>query len=378
MAAAGNAGPDGRVLPCTPVSDPNNDFSHMALSRTLLTAFALPLAVCGQAQFITLDAAGTVPATGTSVLMHRGNLVPVAAGGIDQGYDFSAVTEASSSSYHWTLPSISPNAALFPTATLALNNGGPDTIFYQVTAAGLERVGETRTIDILLTNFPVGFDDPVMELPLPITFGDTWTDVISGSFDVDGTTGTRNGTISGTADATSFVTIPGLASPIHALRTTTTVFEIINFSLSGFPIMATHTRKEVAFRSLFSKMPVFRTVSDSITSSFGINQIVNFSEWMDAAAVGVPEQDAATKGFTLAPNPAEDHVDVFFPAAAGGGVGLRVLDARGALMLHREFRDGAADRTERLPLADLPPGIYQVVLTGADGRTQVRPLAVSR
>jgi hypothetical protein len=371
MHVAGNEAPDGRVLPCTP------NLQLMAVSRTLLTAFALPLAFCGQAQYITLDVASTVPAVGTSVLMHRGNHVPVAAGGIDQGYDFSSITETSSSTYNWTLPSISPNASLFPTATLALNNGGPDTIFYQVSAAGMERVGETRTIDILLTNFPVGFDSPVLELPLPLTYGDTWTDVISGSFDVDGTTGNRTGTISGTADATSFVTIPGVASPIHALRTTTTVFETINFSISGFPVAATHKRTEVAFRSLFSKLPVFRTVSDSITSSFGINQISNFSEWMDATTVGVPEQHAAL-GFSLAPNPASDRTEVILDGKLQPSLDLRVLDARGTVMIHQAMQAGTDRFRSTVNVADWPAGLYQVVITGADGRTVVRSLAVGR
>lgn len=101
-----------------------------------------------------LDVASTVPAIGTDVPMHRGAFTTVPAGGMGVLHDFSTIVETGASTYRWTATSISPNAGMFPTANLALNNGGPDTIFYKTSALGFERVGETRTIDVLLAKLP--------------------------------------------------------------------------------------------------------------------------------------------------------------------------------------------------------------------------------
>lgn len=345
----------------------------MHLNRTPFLAGALSVALCANAQYVTLNDQGTVPAIGTSIVMHQGAFTAVPAGGADMSYDFSTIQTIGSKTYVWTAPTISHYSPMFPTATLALNNAGPDTIFYEVNGQGFERVGETRTITVLGSNFPAAYTEPVLELPLPLAFGNTWTDDIAGTFSVEGTTGTRTGTINGVADATGFVTIPGVVAPLYVLRTTTNVFETINLTISGMPVLVTHKRVEVAFRTQFSKLPVFRAVTDSLVSTFGLNQVDNFSEWMDAGTVGVLEHQAAST-LDVFPSPADATVELSFDGAA---TLLTVVDAQGAVVLNKQPRRAQGAMREQVAVGDWPSGIYQALITGADGsRTSKRFVVV--
>ena len=349
----------------------------METTRYAAFTCTLALAFSASAQDFSLTTSSTVPAVGTDVLMHRGAFTAVPAGGADVAHDLTGLTETSSSTYHWSAPSLSPNAGMFPTANLLLNNGGPDTIFYKTSALGFERVGETRTIDLLLANFPAGFTDPVLELPLPLAYNDTWTDGIAGTFDVDGSTGIRVGSLSGIADAYGYVSIPGYATPLPMLRTTTTVNESITITPSGipFPIGVTHKRIEVAYRMPFSKMPVFRTVTDSLISAFA-TQVSNYSEWMDAVTVGIREAQADPFSLTAFPNPADAAVVIAFDMPNAGSTTLTVMDGRGTVVMNKVI--GAhSDMRRTVDVKTWPSGIYQAVMTSADGSRSTKRFLVA-
>ena len=343
----------------------------MVLDRYAVLALAFPLACAVNAQSITLVAPGNVPTTGSSFLVHVAPYMAPEAGGAGMSFDFSALTPTSSLTYEWTTSNVSPNAGLFPTATLALINGGPDTVFYKATTVGLERVGETRTITAF-GNFPAGYSDGVIEMPLPITFGDTWTDPIAGSFTIDGTAATRSGAITGSADAHGFLTVPNGTTPVEVLRLNSVVNETINTSISGIPVAIQHKRHVAAYYTLWGKIPVFRTVTDSL-SAFGTTQADNFTEWLDASAVGVADADLETAALQVFPNPASLQATVVFASASNVTFDVQVIDARGAVVQHTQ----TMGRTMALDVSKWEAGQYQVVLTHPDGRRSVRPLVVA-
>lgn len=341
--------------------------------RYATLATSLSLALFASAQSITLVAPGNVPEPGTSFLVHRASYVAPDAGGAGVAFDFSDLIATGTRTYTWTTPDVSPNAGLFPTATLALIDGGPDTVFYRTVAQGLERVGETRTITALGDNFPAGYTDGGLEMPLPITYGDTWTDPIAGSFDLDGNAATRSGNITGTADAYGFLTVPDAPGPVEVLRLNYYVDETISTSISGFPLSIRHTRRVVAYVPLWGKAPLFRTVSDSL-SALGTYQVDSYAEWLDSSAVGVEELTAGQLMMHLFPNPATEQVTLVFASAAPGSFVVQVVDARGAVVQHTQ----TTRRTVDLDLSQWEAGLYQVVLTHPNGQRSVRPLAVTR
>lgn len=346
----------------------------MVLDRYAALAIALPFALAAGAQSITLVAPGNVPQPGSSFLVHRGAYIAPADGGAAVLFDFNGLTSTSSRTYTWHNPASLPNGAQFPTAEFALTNEGPDTIFYKTSTSGIERIGDTQTITALGTDyhFTTAYSNSVWEMQLPITFGfPFWTDLFQGSFTVDGTTASRNGSIKGTADAWGRVVMPGGADTVEVLRVTTRLTEAIPLTVSGFTVNVAHVHNVNAYYPLWGKFPVVRTVSDSLTSQF-LNLDYAYTEWMDAAAVGITDVDMEAAALQVFPNPASQQATVVFASASNATFDVQVIDARGAVVQHAQ----TVGRTMDLDVSKWEAGQYQVVLTHPDGRRSVRSLVV--
>ncbi|MCB0772512.1 MAG: T9SS type A sorting domain-containing protein [Flavobacteriales bacterium] len=336
----------------------------MSRIRYTSSLLFISVAMLAGAQPITLVAPGNVPDTGGTFLVHRGDYVAIpSSGGGDQLFLFGAMTGSSTMTYRWENPALLPNGAQFPNADFALTNGGPDTVFYSEEAAGLERLGDTQTISALGTDyhFTSSYSNTVLELGLPLAYQGTWTDLFQGSFTVDGTSATRNGGINGNAIAWGRLQMPGGNDTLEVLRVTTRLTESIPLTISGFPITVSHVRNVDAFYTLWGKFPVYRTVSDSLTSQF-LNQAYAYTEWLDATELGLADHAAGTAALQVFPNPATDRVSVVLPAAPARPEPVRVVDARGATVA----RTLATARTVELDVANLPAGLYQVMV-GTNG-----------
>lgn len=352
----------------------------MILDRYAAVTASLSLAlICGAQTPITLVSPGNVPVNGTSFMVHQGAYVPPASGGAGILFNFSASTATSSATYQWQDPASLPNGAQFPDAQFALTNAGPDTVFYKETANGLERIGDTQTITALSTpyHFTTVYSDAMLELQLPITFGATpWTDLFAGDFTVDGTAASRNGAINGEADGWGRVIMPGGADTVEVLRVTTRVNETIPLTISGFGVEVNHIRNVRSFYPLWGKFPVLRTVSDSLSSQF-LNQNYEFTEWLDASAVGITEATSNPFQVHLFPNPANTRVELGYLNREHGPLTLQVLDVRGAVVLRKEL-NGYGPAVESIDVSVWVPGIYQAVLTDGTGVRSVQRIAVVR
>lgn len=325
---------------------------------------------------ITLTEANNLPAVGTAFLAHRGDYVAPGAGGAGLLFDFSTSTSTSVVNYQWQDPASLPNGAQFPAAELALTNGGADTVFTTATTSGMERIGDTQTLLIELFaeafHFATAYSDAMLELALPITYNDApWTDLFSGTFTVDGTTATRNGSITGQADAWGYLIVPGGADTVEVVRVKTRITETIPLNLSGFLITANHVRNTHAYYPMWGKYPLLSTVSDSLTSML-LNQYDHYTEWLDATAVGVHEEPADGPRYALSPNPAADMARVVMPATATGPVELTVTDLRGAVVARRTI----TGRSAQLQTGAWQAGVYQLVFTDRDGQRSMERLVV--
>jgi len=345
----------------------------MASIRYAFSAFALTSALMAGAQ-ITLVDPGNVPVVGSTFQVHAGAWTASGNGGEWQAYDFSALVDTATNTYNWRDPAESPNAAMFPNATLMLVNNGPDTIFYHTTTSGLERVGESQLVSLLGSNYQVSaaYTDGPLELKLPLTYAGTWTDADNATYEVDGNAAYRSGSITGNADAHGTILIPGATDPIEILRVTTHLDET---NVIGF-ISISHKRDVVAYYPLWGKFPVMRTVADSVTSS-GITQVSRFTEWLDASALGIATVDADAFGLRVSPNPVSTDAEITFDGGKHGALALEVVDARGAIVLHRNVAAKGSNQTERFNVGDWKAGVYQVLMTAADGKRSTRRLVVS-
>lgn len=355
----------------------------MVLDRYAALALAFPFALAAGAQSITLVAPGNVPINGTEFLVKRGAYVAPVAGGTGMLFDFTSLTNTAANTYKWEAPADLPNGAQYPSAQFALTNGGPDTIFYKGTAAGLERVGDTQTIMALGTPYHLvtSYSNSVLDLKLPLTYGDvSWTDLFEGSVLVDGNTSARNGGITGTADAWGRVVLPGGTDTVQVLRVTTRLEETIPLTLVGSLVNVGHMHNINAYYPLWGKFPVLRTVSDSlIVPGFPtLNQYVSYTEWLDASALGITALHAAVLNVRVSPNPTSELAEIAFNGVQGNTT-MEVVDMRGATVLHKVIgTTGSAPAVERINVSQWDAGAYQVILTDVKGNRSTSRFIVAR
>ena len=352
----------------------------MGLDRYAALALAFPLALAAGAQSITLVAPGNVPNTGNEFIVQRGPYVAPGTGGAGILFNFNSLTSTTTNTYKWEAPASLPNGAQFPSAQFALTNGGADTIFYKSTAAGIERVGDTQTINALGTDYHLvtSFSNSVLDLQLPLTFGDpSWTDLFVGSVTVDGNTTTRNGGITGTADAWGRVVLPGGVDTVEVLRVTTRLTESIPLTTGFGTITVAHIQNINAYYPLWGKFPVLRTVTDSLNSMV-LNQATSYTEWIDHASVGIAPVQADLFNVRVSPNPTSEMAEVTFNGVQGTTT-MEVVDMRGATVLHKVIGTTSnATAVERINVAQWDAGAYQVILTDANGSRSTRRFIVAR
>lgn len=324
----------------------------------------------------SLSSPGNVPVVGSSFLVHTAAYVAPPAAGPDQLFDYQALVGTGTATYSWIDPADYSNPSVFPTAQMAVTTGGPDTLFYRNTATGLEKVGERR---VYLGTYTVEapFSDGALELKLPLAYSDNWTDAIAGTFNIDGNPAVRSGSVTGVADATGHVHLPG-GSITHVLRVRTRVNETTTFN-PGIPITVTHRRTEYAYYTPFLKAPIVRVYGDTLTSSINVNQTTSGIEWLDDAALGTSDRTADAFGLSLFPNPANTTVDLTYLTLGTARMTVEVTDVRGAVVLRKDLGGRSASmQRERLDVGALQPGLYQVTLTDAQGARSTQRLSIAR
>lgn len=339
----------------------------MILDRYSALFLAIRFALAATAQ-PTLVAPGNVPVPDDEFTVHRGAYTATTAGGADQLFDFSALSIGSTLTYQWKNPADLPNGSGYPGAQFALVNGGADTIFYKATTAGLERIGDTQTISALGNSFPLisTYTNSMLELKLPGSFGDSWTDVFEGSFvvqDGSGDVNNRSGAITGEADAWGRVVLPGGVDTVGVLRIRTRVTETIPLSTGLGTITVQHAHNQDAYYPLWGKFPVLRVVSDTLDAGLVVLNDV-YTEWLDGAFVGVNEHAAGEINAQVFPNPATDCAALVFSSSSVGPMTVQVVDARGAVVMETQTTERVLD----MDVKALGTGVYSVILTGDRGQ----------
>lgn len=322
---------------------------------------------------ITLDPAEHLPAVGNDFLMHIGPYVPALPAGEGVLFDHSGITPTGQITGRWRSPSEYSEPGEQPNATLMFTREDGDTIFYATAGEGLERVGERRNLPGLF-DVKVSYTDGPLEVKMPLEFGGAWTDGILANFEVDGSAGTRNGSINGIADAYGTIRLPG-GFEGQALRVRTILSETIAV---GF-VQVTHKRHEHHFYVPLVRHPVMRMVSDTLAAPLlGLQQVVSFTEWLDDSLLSIETAEGDPFGLRVFPNPASDRVEVVFQGL-GAMAGLELVDLTGAVH-HREALGNAMVGEHRrvLDVAKLASGIYLLRITSADGAQSTQRIMVGR
>lgn len=331
--------------------------------RYTAPAFALLLGLGAKAQ-PNLTASADVPLNGDEFPMFSAdNFLSEGAAGANVVYDYwnMLVPNTGLRNYRWFNASVSPNSSVVPSATLLSTDGGTDTLYWAVTANGLEQVG-ARTV---LYGGTINYTDAMLELKLPCTYGTTWTDPHSASYSISGFPVTRTGTITGIADAYGTLTMPS-AQQFQVLRVK------VRRNLTDANAIVTSVRRETVFNYYMegSRTPKLRLQIDSVQVNGGAWAVTRRAEWNALPfTVGMDDIDDAAV-FTAYPNPASGPITLTAPALAGSRVQL--LDATGRLV------ESLTLTGERLVIGTdaLRAGVYNLVLTTPSGQRSAQRVVV--
>jgi len=336
--------------------------------RTRILSTLLPLAagLPAVAQ-ITITAAGNVAAIGDTFTYNKAAYAPAPPGGADVLFDHSGLISTGTTQFLWMDTAAYSHGSHFPSAQMAVTND-QDTVFYAVTAAGLERVGELNHMTV---GNPIDLEivhtNSLLDLQLPLTYGGTWSDQVVGSVSAsDGSSGGRSGLLQGTADGYGYVVLPG-QGPLPVLRVHTLLQETIDIPIGGNPTSVSHKHRGYDYYVPWLKMPVLSIWTDTlaITTPFPFTLPDNGIRYMSADPVGMVETSKAPMELGLWPNPAEGASVVAMARATGDGASLRVLDTAGRLVRLVRLPQGIQRWT--LAADELPAGCYAVTVTDNDG-----------
>lgn len=309
----------------------------------------------------TLNASDMVPTAGSIWAYNSGPHQDQGAPGIDQTWDFSALTYTEQISFLFVAPSSTPNASDFPGATVVQEVNAPSGIYNYVlfSSDGAYALGND------LSGFGYNhFSDPRQGIKFPLTYNDTWSDPFAGDMMTIGSTGTFYGTIEGTADGYGTLVLPyGTFTNVlrvHTFMSTTTTILT--------PQMLTSTATTDAY--LFLKPGLPPNLLEISVATGGSAAI-----YLNENSNGVEEALMQDIGIEVMPNPATDAISVTYGAA--GVVNLAVYDALGRSVLTTNFgRVPPGIHREQLDVSMLARGQYVLSITNADGETGSRRFVI--
>lgn len=322
------------------------------------------LTLAAQAQ-PNLTAANDVPLNGDEFAVRNNNdfLGPGPAGAVVQfNYWDMLVNGGGLQNIRWFNASVSPNASLVPSATMLSTDGGADTLYWAVTANGLEQVGARSA----LYNTTINYTDALLELKLPCTYQTSWTDNHAASYSISGFPVSRVGTITGMADAYGVLQLPN--NYFHdVLRVK------LRRSITDAAAIATTLRKETVYNYYEEggRFPRLHLRIDSVQVNGGAWAVTRRAEWQgNAYAVGLEENLTDADVFTAYPNPATDFITLNAPLAAGSR--LEIADAAGRVVRTINL----IGERSTIGVEQLPAGVYHLSLITATGHRREQRLVV--
>ena len=352
----------GSVLPFPPVIPSATQIQH----GTMLLRYALPamgalFTFVAQAQ-PNLTAANDVPLNNDQFGIQTVDGFTSEGGGganVDYNYWDMLIPNTGFRNIRWFDASVTPSAALVPAATMISTDGGADTLYWAVTANGLEQVGARSALYATTINY----SDALLELKLPCTYLTSWSDNHSANYTISGFPVTRVGTITGIADAYGVLRLPsGFQHDVLRVK--------LRRSITDAAAIATTVRKETVFNYYEEggRYPRLHLRIDSVQINGGAWAVTRRAEWQGQGfVVGLDEAFSDADVFTAFPNPATDAVTVNAPL--GPGSRLEIADAAGRVVRSENL----TKEQSVLSVSGLPAGVYHLnLITSSGGRRSQR------
>ena len=334
---------------------------QMIRAFTLLSTVAITLAAQAQP---TLTFAGNAPVPGSSYTLQFGPYMAPGAAGAGQTWDMSGLASDSSMVIMLVDPADAEGYELFPGATVA-ETGNEASMFWRATTDGVHLVGSYSSDpegDLAIT-----YSDEGLYLPYPCTYQTTWTDDMAATFDIQGFTIERSGTIVGEADGYGTLILPDATVPnvlrVHWVETNVDQTELFE---------TTSVFDSYLYYEAGRSYPLVQVVTATI-NVLG-NEVTNqFTQWYGDLSTGIGN-GTIEDDLSAWPNPAKEHVTLKLPKGMEGEIFVQFHDATGKAAHNARYI--STDGMIRADISGLASGLYTISATDADGGTRVVRLSV--
>ncbi len=313
----------------------------------------------------TITAANNTPlySAGQEFTVRQSTWTNTGSAGANVTYNFWDLISTSNKQYRFYDADITPTGVLIPAATFLNTDGGSDTLFYTVTANGLEQVGVSASLE-----GKVSYTDALLELKYPCTYGTTWSDPTSASYTVSGFPVTRTGTITGNADGYGVLNVSEVSYPsvlrVHTRKATTDASALATIN------RVSHVWN---FYAETTPYPVLKLMLDTVIVNGGAPSVVKSSQWIGGpGGVGMQDISSDDVQFIAFPNPANDAFTLTMNATVPTVATAEVTNAAGQLVMTQRISGNQAS----VNVHGLAPGVYQLRVISSEGVLGTRRLVV--
>ncbi len=296
----------------------------------------------------TLTAAGCSPVIGnTTTSISNGGFAQGAAGA-NQTWNFASIGNTGSATSQFVAVSSTPNGAQFTNCNLAASSGGAYS-FYSSTASALTLNGVASPSGGPLITYSNGEDF----LRFPFTFGNSYTDTWAATF-TSGVDFFRTGSTAVTADGYgTLITPQGTFTNALRIHFVQTYHDSSNFGNGDYTNDEYFWYKEGIKEALASTY--------TFTSNFAGQTNTTTGGSYAGGTVGM-EESSADLAFVLAPNPAQEKINITINDKNLGQIKTRIINQLGQDVSPIENVNIIAGNNMQFDVAHLKNGIYTLQL----------------
>jgi len=230
---------------------------------------------------------------------------------------------------------------------------GTDTTgysFFKNTSTEYSMLGFSDSANVNITNY----SNAMTMITFPFSFGNTATDSFAFTTSFQGNSVDATGTISTSADGSGNLLLPQGAFN-NVLRVKYNV--VTNLTVLIFSLTQTQTIYE--WYDGIYKFPLLHVESSNTTDPFGGAPILDKIVWVKSTGPASVPSIANKTEFSLAPNPAQDQVNVRINSASATQTKIVITNAVGQLVYENNNVDAKLSNLN-ISTSDLEKGVYFV------------------
>ena len=324
------------------------DHAYPVLLYALLFAGTAALPRQAGAQPI-IDQGNFAPSPGESFVVNNGAWMDPGASGANVTWDFSGLVIDSTSTLTYVDPATTPMTDSFPTATLALAEGG-GYAYRSFDATGGYYLGYHQGG----TSPVVDYSDPELTFQFPCTYGTQWDDSLFADY-LPGSSWYLAGTINAEADGYGTLILPyGTFTNVIRLHLTRNSILETQWPEDGYYV-------DTIFYYLHpgTHYPVVEVYSNSAGEEGSFPTVTTGVRWLSDPFAGV--QGAVAPANTLvAVVQGDGLVRLDLSLHTGGASTIELIDAAGRSVAQHRMGLSAGASSHTLGVPTLTPGLYTV------------------